>query len=379
MVTARRGIFCFSVLLFGLGLPLAELRADYLCVKNTLKVIRGSISMRGAIKTSSACPRGYSKILDTATFKGDAGADGSLRIYGDGSDGALAMASNTVSSVVNHQYTDVTINAGVTWTVPSGTVIRCTGSFTNNGTISVGTYAEGGRHGTIAAGQLTAQAGAAHPGIGTSSASNGAFGTNASTTYGGGESGGLSASQARQILKPGPLGGGGGGAGFLSGASGGGTVTVLCKGAVVNNGTISANGASTLVTLGDGGGGGGIVILASQTSVTNSASGTINVKGGNGSASMGSAGAGGGGGGGWSHFIAPVISSVGTIDFSAGLGGAATTNVSSSPRFGGGCGGSSYGGGGLGAAVSVGGTSNAGFNGDPGVALETLADPTSLF
>lgn len=44
----------------------------------------------------------------------------------------------------NFQFTDFSVAAGVTLTVPSGTVIRCTGTFTNNGTIVVNTGAPGG-------------------------------------------------------------------------------------------------------------------------------------------------------------------------------------------------------------------------------------------
>lgn len=356
-----------------------EAAADKLCIRTRTKVVNGFINLKSGLKTSGTCPRGYTAVLDTNTFDGEDGTDGSLRIYGDGSAGALTVASSTSLNTVDTQYTDVTINAGTTLTVQSGTVIRCTGTFTNNGTISVATYANGGTHGTSNGALLTVQSGAAHPGIGTSSASNGAFGDNTATVYGGGESGGLTQSQARQILKPGPFGGGGGGAGYLSGANGGGTLTVLCKGAVANNGTISANGASTSVVYGDGGGGGGVVILASQASVTNAAAGVINVKGGDGSASMASAGAGGGGGGGWTHFIAPVINSTGTINVNGGQAGPTSTQVTNSPRFGGGCGGSSFGSGGLGGAVFMTNTPNAGQAGDAGIALETLTDPTSLF
>jgi hypothetical protein len=69
---------------------------------------------------------------------GSEGADGSLRIYGDGSSGALNVATTTSwsGSEALGQYTDCSIAAGVTLTVPTGTVLRCSGSFTNDGTIS---------------------------------------------------------------------------------------------------------------------------------------------------------------------------------------------------------------------------------------------------
>ena len=350
--------------------------ADKLCLRTRTKVVNGFINLKTGLKTAGSCPRGFTAVLDTDTFEG---ADGSLRVYGDGSAGALSVASSTSLNTVDTQYTDVTIAAGQTLTVPSGTVIRCTGTFTNEGTISVLTYALGGRHGTTSAALLTTQSGAAHPGIGASSASNGAFGDNTATVPGGPEAGGLSEARARQILKPGAFGGGGGGAGRLVGGSGGGTLTVLCKGAVVNNGTISANGGSGFSGFGDGGGGGGVVILASQTSVTNSASGTVSVTGAAGAASSAGGGAGGGGGGGWTHFVAPVINSAGTVSVTGGAAGSNSAAVTDTTRFGGGCGGSSFGKGGLGGAVFAPSTANAAAAGDPGLALETLTDPTSLF
>ena len=378
----------FGALSYAVLFHAVSAEADQLCIKKRLKVSKGYVTLSGALKTTSTCPAGYSAVLDTTTFKGAdgatgpsgaAGVDGSLRIYGDGSAGAASVLTNSSLNSANLQYTDFTVNSGVTLTVPSGTVIRCTGTFTNNGTINVGTFAAGGRHGTISSALYTVQSGSGHAGSSIAPSGDGGFGTDASNVYGGGEVGGLVEAQARQILKPGPAGGAGGGAGGLFGASGGGTVTVLCKGGIVNNGTISANGSSTFFTYGDGGGGGGIVILASQASVTNSATGVINVKGGNGSAAMASSGAGGGGGGGWTHFIAPVINSLGTITATGGTGGSNVTPVTAVPRFGGGCGGSSYGGGGLGAAVAASDASNLGGDGDPGAALQTLADPTSLF
>src|SRR5262249_60672209 len=43
----------------------------------------------------------------------------------------------------NNQYTNVTINPGVRLFEPSDVIIRCTGTFTNNGSISVERGAEG--------------------------------------------------------------------------------------------------------------------------------------------------------------------------------------------------------------------------------------------
>src|SRR4029079_14004030 len=73
------------------------------------------------------------------------GTAGELRVYGDGSTGALTREPAPSSDESSLQFTDFTIPTGVYVFVGSGTVIRCTGSFTNNGTLLVGDGAEGSR------------------------------------------------------------------------------------------------------------------------------------------------------------------------------------------------------------------------------------------
>src|SRR2546425_2515539 len=73
------------------------------------------------------------------------------RIFGDGSAGARVIdASQNLRQGgvgdVNFQYTDFTVNPGVTLTIQSGLVLRCTGSFVNNGTIVIKTGASGGQN-----------------------------------------------------------------------------------------------------------------------------------------------------------------------------------------------------------------------------------------
>jgi hypothetical protein len=74
---------------------------------------------------------------------GPTGENGQLRIFSDGSAGVLAVT--TGASLLGRvpdatfQFTDATISAGAIRTVPSGTLLRCTGTFTNNGTIVVQT------------------------------------------------------------------------------------------------------------------------------------------------------------------------------------------------------------------------------------------------
>lgn len=358
--------------------------ADSLCIKKKLKVVGGYVNVVGALKTYPKCPSTHTEVLDTDELKGEKGeqgADGSLRIYGDGSSGALNVSSNVTLNSANTQFTNISIEAGATFSVPSGTVLRCTGNFVNKGTLKVQNYAWGGIHSATTSGMFTINSGFANPGIIPGAASNGAWGNSTTAMYGGYASTGVygGAAQARQILKPGPLGGGGGGAGGLVGAPGGGTITVLCRGSITNQGKIDAQGAKPLFDLGDGGGGGGIVILASRTSVVNDANGIIDVRGGDGGDSYEGAAAGGGGGGGWTHFIAPSIQSNGKIFILGGYFGHGYAAVTTSRRFAGGAGGAGYGSGGYGGNANTNNSATEGSKGASGIALETIADPTSLF
>lgn len=68
------------------------------------------------------------------------------QLWGDGSDGAIVIATNTTETQPRIiRATNVTINAGVTWTVKSGTIIQCLGVFINNGTFVVSPDNLGGK------------------------------------------------------------------------------------------------------------------------------------------------------------------------------------------------------------------------------------------
>lgn len=360
----------------------------YICKKTAT----GAIAIR-----VSKCRRGETKLSNISQLQGangadgvdgangSNGADGSLRIYGDASSGPLTVSSSANLSTLNTQFTDITVDNGATLLVPSGTVLRCTGSFTNNGTILVGNYAIGAFIGTSAAtAGTTTQLAPASAGISPSIASQGAFGTSAGILAGGTSGIGMAtffSLTGYTVLHPGPNGGGGGGAGFAGGGGGGGgTLSVLCAGAVTNNGTISAAGGDSTFFNGSGGGGGGIVILASKTSAANSATGTIDVSGGDGGPSAANTGAGGGGGGGVIVLMAPTTpTNAGTFTVSGGAAGANTAAVTSSPRVGGAGGGSCYGAGGGGSQVTTGNVSSGSAAGQVGQSYLTTADPTSLF
>ena len=340
----------------------------------------------GVVVVRAACKK-KETALDLAQFgavgpKGDPGepgppgADGQLRIFGNGSAGARTVTSDAdLSADINRQYTDLTVASGVTLTIPSGTVIRCTGSFTNSGTIVVGTGSEGGGR-QFQLNEIETNQGGSGQGVALSPAGPGGISPAGTTTSGGFPAKGLTAGQARTILHPGVNAGGAGGLGAFGGGRGGGGLTVLAVGPIVNGGTLHADGEDVLST-GGGGGGGGIVILASKERVENS--GVITADGGSGGLNTSDGGAGGGGGGGIVHLVAPSIVDSGTISVGGGAAGTLTAVPVVGVHVGGGAGGACGGDGGQGGFVGSNNLPSAAVPGDPGHALQTTADPTALF
>lgn len=336
----------------------------------------------GAIHAREKCKNGEQKLAQSELIgpqglqgiqgaQGPQGADGVLRVYGDGSAGAKTFTSSTTFQDSNPQYTDVTIAAGVTLTVPSGVVIRCSGTFTNLGTITVlpglrdtSRFGENGMNSNVAASSPLESPG----GVGGAALPGGV---------------------AKSLLSLGLVAGGNGFRDSVdSGGDGGGNFTVLCKGALQNAGTITADGLNA-TTVYRGGGGGGFIILASASSVSNA--GTIRANGADGGAFVATDsnstghGGGGGGGGGIVHLIAPSITTSGVIEVNGGLGGAAAGagSITGFAYSGGGGGGGSGGKGGDGGIVNpgnIGDTSVAAAeDGNVGQILQTTADPASLF
>lgn len=324
---------------------------------------------------------------------GPMGTDGQLRIYGNGSAGARVVSgnedwNNPAQAPINLQFTDLTINAGVTLTLPSGMTIRCTGAFTNNGNIVVRNGADGGFAGQDGPGDDDLANGpiAAVPGVGTIAAQAGDTGDSSAARFGGRGGFGISEFEARQVIVVTTAAGGGGAAAGTDmsggttdnkGSSGGGGVRILAMGPITNaaSATMTADGGQ-----GEGGGGaGGVIIMASMTSVTNG--GTMSADGGNGEDGDSNEGPSGGGGGGIIHFLAPTITNSGAATVAGGAAGAVGPGVSASTRFGGGGGGASGGSGGKGGIVPAGATATplAATNGASGFVLESQLDPTSLF
>ncbi len=334
-------------------------------------------------------PAGSDGARGPAGPPGLAGEDGQLRIYGDGWAEVNTVSTNedwrdAEELPANLQFTDFTVDPGVTLDVPSGLVIRCIGTFTNNGTIIVSTAAAGGlRAASGGRTRVDASVRPAHPGIAKSPAGAGEMGDDTYERKGGLGGLHLTEAEARLVLAPGIAGGGGGGASLGEsdgGGGGGGSFTVLAGAGVVNNGTIIADGES--VSIGGGGGGaGGVVILASVYSVTNGAAGDIRAEGGAGGDSDTNEGAGGGGGGGIVHLLAPSVKNDGAISVAGGSAGNAGNfgSVTALPRAGGGGGGGCGGSGGNGGGVTDDDDPAAASAGGSGFSLQTLVDPTALF
>ena len=359
--------------------PLAE-AADkaigILCVKTST----GALALR-----QKRCSRGETRLRTRGELTGE---DGSVMVYGDGSDGDLTVSDDTTLTDTLRSYRNCTINSGKTLTVLPGTTIRCTGTFTNNGTVSVLQFPNFGQVYQVS--PLLNSLNNFQPGAGFSPgpAGNGNIGSNVGQIWGGKGGSPLDASIGEGGTDPRLLirgswisAGGGGGSTGSSGGGGGGVVRILSKGAltIAAGATVSANGGDSY-TEGGGGGGGGYVLLASSTSV--SAAGAVEAKGGAGSAASASTAHGGGGGGGAVFAIAPTISTTGTTDVSHGASGglAAAGTVSNSTRFSGGGGGGSCGQGQTGGfAATDGSTFDGGNSPSDGCVYTKLADPVAYF
>ena len=303
---------------------------------------------------------------------------------GDGSALDLAISASTNWSSTppaNPNFANCTIDAGFTLTVPAGSTIRCSGTFTNNGTLSVsfGATAEGALNGlATSSGPTDSMTSIPHPGDTPGIASLGDsndVSLKPTQSLGGGKPGkAIPEAVAITSFSNFRIGGGSGAGWDNQGLDGGGLVKIYCGGAIVNAGTITATGRSGANDA-IGGGGGGIVILASRTSVDNSA-GTIDVSGGNGRAAISSFGGnGGGGGGGIIIMIAPTAPVLGTETVTGGTGGTNTTSVSTNVRTAGGGGGGSGGQGGNGGSLSSTGVRGVAGAGSAGYVISLTNDP----
>lgn len=173
---------------------------------------------------------------------GPPGADGALRIYGDGSLGDVEVTSSVTFADIalngNTQFRGLVIRASGTLTVPSGTVIRCSESFQNDGSVVVLPVAAPTDITTAPPAQ----------GISDRTAGNGVAGDSSEIRHGGTGGLGVSEGEARSILTSDPRGGGSGG---------GAPSNVETAEAVLGGGGGGACG-------GDGGAGGAVLTPASN-------------------------------------------------------------------------------------------------------------------
>ena len=201
---------------------------------------------------------------------------------GTGADGVYTPSNG--SSFKYGNYTNITINSGVTINIYRFTIMVCNGTFTLNGTINGA--GKGGVGGTTATG------GDRHsnPGEAGSFAASGSNGTGSgayATAFGYAKYTGSLPNDVLSRVEYFPsmpvIMGGGASSGYAGnhsgypGGNGGAGLIVLCKKAVLN-GTINCSGATGNHTenAGGDGGGGGILIIAD----TISGSGTFTHTGG---------------------------------------------------------------------------------------------------
>jgi hypothetical protein len=288
----------------------------------------------------------------------------SIAVFGGRSTTDLVYSSSmNVDGVINCR--NLTINAGVTLTVPSGYLkIVASGTVTIAGTVNVtapiqgGYFTNGEIFGPV---QIPAESG---KGFGGGAGHNGPGGQTypyeASIFGSGGASGLVTTTLTGQVSLVSSRGGAGGGA-FVVEAAGDITVSgaINCNGGNAAFGGVVTLSSGHVWITGGGGGSGGSIALRSLSRTIVTAAGSLSVRGGNGAYAVQTAAnslaVGGGGGGGGRVFLASPATNItgATITLTAGTGGAnagtGSSGVSGSP--GGGYGGA---GGGPGGAGSIG-------------------------
>lgn len=220
--------------------------------------------------------------------------------YGDGSDGAVTISSNTtVSRDMN--YSSLTVNTSIILNT-AGNIIRTTGTLANSGTITdtisggaggpagnggaaVGSGANGnnggngqpGTAGTIKNGYQGGSGGYGGGGGGSGGGGNGSAGAAGGNGGAGGAGGGIvviytstlnntgtitvagtagSSGNAGSNSSGGTYGGGGGGGGAAGNGGGGGTIKLVYK-TLTSLGTVSVSGGAAGASVGGGGNGAG--------------------------------------------------------------------------------------------------------------------------
>lgn len=144
-----------SILIVAAGAPQLEpASAQRKCQSAVSKVANGTVVTKLTTRTrkgrclvgAAAALTGPAGASEATGPTGANGAYGQLRVYGDDSSRELIISGSATLLDVSSMFTDEVINNGATLTVPSGTVIRRTGTFTNNGMINVNEGASGGQN-----------------------------------------------------------------------------------------------------------------------------------------------------------------------------------------------------------------------------------------
>lgn len=361
-------------------LPPSAASAEKLCIKKRQRIRNNAVPLgQRILRVTNECPRAFVEVLDTDSFQGNDGLPGNdaSSIYGDGSAGNLTVSSNMSFTGLNAQFEDITIGAGQTLQLNSGTILRCTGNFLNEGTIEIRIGSLGGLRQEVPPIKDFNATRFPNQGISISAATHSSYGTNAVS---GGSGGGIAqnlnsiiASRLYHGISP----AGSGGSGDFLGGQGGGSAYVLCNGSITNRGLIFANGGTA--SNGGGGGAGGLIVLASATAVHNNFGGSILAVGGDAGGGSNSTGGGGGGSGGVIHLVAPTITNAGTTQVTGGAAGNSSGSVTDSPRYGGGGGGAFGGAGGAGASVNNDNTQVAAQAGNDGLVIINEIDPSGIF
>lgn len=329
------------------------------------------------VTDGAACPVGTVKLEQIPS------------LFGTGSAGAFS-ASGRVSlrgaaRGFNYNFTNFTVRQGAELTVPSGTVIRCTGAFENNGTISVTNNASAARRHYSSPTVTHPSERPAAPSYFGGISESGAVTSSVDTIAGGASALPRTTLSTYKITTPGLVGGGGGGAALETAGAGGGIIFILCKGSVTNNGIIQASGdaaSSGDIAGGGGGGAGGIVVIASARQIENT--GSIYAYGEQGGDSLQNVNyavaPGGGGAGGVIELVAPRISAGEGLTVSGGRAGELITSSvnGAAVKMSGGAGGSLVSRGGAGGSITDGTTIGAAADGEDGATILIQADPVQI-
>lgn len=377
--------FIAVVIVGACGLVSREALAQVTCISATSSLVKGKITTKLSKKNRpTKCLSG-----EVSAVSGPAGADGQMRVYGDGSAGALVVNANG-SLFINYavdgniQFSSLTVPAGRQLIVASGTILRVTGDVTINGIISVSLqglpgkfYANTSSFSPVPVYQP--------PSIGIASAPAviGQIGTSSADRLGGLPGFAKFLPEGLQSFSDTLLLGGGGGApGHIDAFAGfgGGSLMIVAGGTVTiaSGGGIQADAFTNELNNGSGGGGGGIVAIAAKTAIVQA--GTIWARGSDGNSAGAYAASGGGGGGGLILLASPTITTTGANLVNGGSGGqsALAGTITQSPRIGGGGGGASVGNGGIGAAAKIDGSSTSADDGGEGKVYKLAVDPTAL-